>query len=674
MNKSGYISLLFLVVLGTAKASAQDRIIVTGERRPETAAEAPASISAVDADELRLVGADHVAEALSRAAGVNIHRGSGAEHLTAIRSPVLTAGAGAGSFLYLENGVPLRSAGFANINGLFDAHYELADRIEIVRGPSGAFYGANAIHGVVNVISLEPGDAFSYFGEIFGDTEDRYKWKGSVSGTRGAHGLYAGASVVSEAGYRDDAGLDQQKATLRHVYSGDGVSIDTIFAFDNLEQETAGFIFGRADLFDKDRRRTNDFPQAFRDAKSARLQSTITATVSDRAELRVTPYARWNDMDFLQHFIPGNALEENGHWSVGVQSAYYYDGDAFSFTAGIDAEYTEGWLTEFQEEPTVFSFTQGPHYDYDVRAINASGFMQTEYALSPDTVLTAAVRIDGAVYDYTNQTSSGVDGRFFRPASRTDRYVTASPKVSLRHELSDSANVYVSYARGARPPQTSDLYRLQSRQTDNAARPEIIDAVEIGARAALSDRIDLAAAAFWMNKRNFFFRDADGFNVNDGKTRHIGMEAETTIRLHETLTLSSAVTYAAHTYRFDRNPLASPGIVQEDITFGDDVDTAPRVIANTRLLWRPVEAVRLEAEWRSMGSYFTDAANDHSYEGYDLLNLRAEANILRGVSGFLILRNATNELYAERADFAFGEDRFFPGETRTLGFGLRISN
>ncbi len=667
-------SVFCIGLAASATAYADDQIIVTGERRPQAAETAPVSVGAITEADLRFVAADHIAEALSRAPGVNLHRGSGAEHLTAVRSPVLTGGAGAGSFLFLENGVPLRSSGFANINGLFDAHHELAERIEIVRGPSGALYGANAIHGVVNVISPEPAETFSLFGEIFGDTEDRYKWKGGVSNTVGAHGIYAGASVVSESGYREDAGLDQQKAMLRHFYEGDGVSVDTIFAFDNLEQETAGFIFGRDDLFDRERRRTNEFPQAFRDAKSARWQSTIAARLSDSGELRVTPYARWNDMDFLQHFLPGNALEENGHWSAGLQSAYYYDSDRFSFIAGADAEYTEGWLTEFQEEPTVFSFTQGLHYDYDVRAINASGFVEAQYAMAPRTTLTAAARIDGAIYDYDNKTDSGVDGRYFRPADQVNRFVTASPKLSLRHELTDRASFYASFARGARPPQTGDLYRLQSNQTDNAAKPEIIDAFEIGSRASLSDRVNLNVAAFWMEKRNFFFRDADGFNVNNGKTRHVGVEAETAIVLHETLTLLSAVTYAAHTYRFDRNPSATPGVARENITKGDDVDTAPRVVANTRLEWRPVDALRFEAEWRSIGSYFTDAANGHSYEGYDIVNLRAEAEIRDGVTAFLTLRNATDALYAERADFAFGNDRFFPGETRTLGFGFRLRN
>jgi len=674
------ISVGLCIALSSSVVSAQDTIVVTAERRAADVADIARSITVLEAEELTLISADHISEALARAPGVNLHRGSGAEHLTAIRSPVLTGGAGAGSFLFLENGVPLRSPGFANINGLFDAHHEIASGIEIVRGPSGALYGANAIHGVVNVLTPAPSEGFSLFGEVFGDTEDRYKWKGGVSGTDGDHGFFAGASAVSESGYREDASLDQQKLTLRHVFDNDQVNVDTVFSFDNLEQETAGFIFGEATLRDRAARRTNDFPFAFRDAKSARLQSTISFDFDEATRVQITPYGRWNDMDFLQHFLPSRALEENGHWSVGVQSAVYHDAGPLSLIAGVDAEYTEGSLREFQERETIFSFTQGLHYDYEVRAINASGFVQGEYQLGPRTFANAAVRVDGTIYDYDNLTADGIAldpqgnaGRFLRLPDQIDRFVTASPKFSIRHEFSDDLNAYASYARGARPPQTTDLYRLQVNQTGDQARPELIDAGELGVRAALGDRINVNLAGFFMEKKNFFFRDADGFNVANGKTRHAGVEADFRIALHETLTLQSAVTYAAHTYRFNRNPNANPGTVRENITSGDDVDTAPRVIANTRLAWRPMDWLTAEAEWVSVGSYFTDAANNNSYDGHNLLHLRAQATLTDELAVFLTLRNVTDELYAERADFAFGNDRFFPGEVRTLGFGLRYN-
>ncbi len=208
---------------------------------------------------------------------------------------------------------------------------------------------------------------------------------------------------------------------------------------------------------------------------------------------------------------------------------------------------------------------------------------------------------------------------------------------------------------------------MQANQIGNPARPEKIDAFEVGFRGALGERVSIDLAGFWMDKRNFFFRDADGFNVPDGKTRHAGVEADVRLALLETLTLESAVTYARHLYRFDR----PTGIASESINAGDDVDTAPRVIANTRLNWRPVERITLNVEWVSVGAYFTDAANDHAYEGHNLVHLRVEAALTEKLSVFGAVRNLTDELYAERADFAFGEDRYFPGEERSFGFGLR---
>ncbi len=80
-----------------------------------------------------------------------------------------------------------------------------------------------------------------------------------------------------------------------------------------------------------------------------------------------------------------------------------------------------------------------------------------------------------------------------------------------------------------------------------------------------------------------------------------------------------------------------------------------------------------EAEWVSLGSYFMDAANDNRYEGHNLLHLRAQAAVTDDLAVFVTLRNVTDELYAERADFAFGSDRFFPGEVRTLGVGVRYN-
>ena len=85
-----------------------ESVEVFGDRR----AQDPGSFSVLSAAEIEAQSADHPAELLNLLPGVNIHTNSGQEHLLAIRSPVLTGGAGQGSFLIMENGVPTRSPAF----------------------------------------------------------------------------------------------------------------------------------------------------------------------------------------------------------------------------------------------------------------------------------------------------------------------------------------------------------------------------------------------------------------------------------------------------------------------------------------------------------------------------------------------------------------------------------
>jgi len=648
-----------------------DEVVVTGERRARAAAEAAFSVSTLDGDEVIRLSADHPAEALNRSAGVLIHRGNGQEHLTAIRSPVLTGGAGAGSFLYLEDGVPLRSAGFANVNELLEAHTEIAGRIEVVRGPSGAAYGANAIHGVINVITRDPTDDFGFLIDTSADTVGRIKGRAFFSDERGAHGFFAGVSILDDPGYRDDSGADQQKISLRHVWTGARTSISTTFAGFNLNQETAGFVEGPSAYLDETLRRRNANPNSFRDAKGARLSSRIDAELAEGLTLSLTPFVRWNDMRFLLHFFPSQALETNGHWSVGAQNALYWDRDErLAVIAGLDLEYTKGNLSEIQTIATIGTFTQGTHYDYEIEAVSLSPFVSATIELAPRLKATAAGRLDYTRYDYRNLTATGVVGRFLRPPSREDQFTTVSPKFSLAYDGGD-ALVYTSYARGARPPQTTDLYRLQINQTVDPARPETIDAFELGVKGVRGPfRYEVAGYFMW--KRNFFFRDADGFNVNNGRTRHVGGEAEIGVDLPAGFSLDGQASHGRHTYRFDRPVLSLPQ-ASETISFGDDVDTAPRWIAGARLRWQSAdERLQTELEWLHLSRYFLDAANTAVYPGHDLLHLRAQWTVTERIALTFALRNALNRLYAERGDFAFGNERYFPGEERTASFGLRI--
>jgi len=114
------------------------------------------------------------------------------------------------------------------------------------------------------------------------------------------------------------------------------------------------------------------------------------------------------------------------------------------------------------------------------------------------------------------------------------------------------------------------------------------------------------------------------------------------------------------------------GDINSNITSGDDVDTAPRTIANVRLGYSPIEAARFELEWVHMGKYFTDPGNQESYDGHDLFNLRAAWDINENLQLSGSLTNILDTRYAERADFNRGSDRYFVGEDRALNAGITV--
>ncbi len=658
------------VVAAPAAAQTQraepDVIVVTATRAPEARAALASPVAVMGEAELERLGAHHAAEALNRLPGVNIHRGNGVEHLTAIRSPVLTGGAGAGSFLYLEDGIPLRAAGFSNINGLFEAVDSLASRIEVVRGPGSAVYGSNALHGLVNVISRDPEDAGGVI-ELEAGSFGRTRAKAWTAGETRLGDGFIGLSTRREDGWRDDASL--RRYALQTRLDGEAGALEWSLrgALVDVDQETATFVRGFKAYEDEAASRENADPEAFRNARAARASVHLERRFGDWTARGVL-YARDNDMAFRLHFLPSLALEETGHHSLGAQSAFVREFDRGSITLGFDLDATRGYLVEDQTRPTFGSFPQGLHYDYTIDALTPAAFVQGRYDLTERLTIEAGARLERTRYDYDTRIAPGSEGRFLRPADREDDYTTFAPHLGFVFEATDSQTVFGRVARGVRAPQTAELYRLQPGQVIEGIEPEELDSVELGWRGS-AGFASFELVAFAMEKRNVFFRDADGFNVTDGKTRHHGLEAEVEAALSPSLTLLVSGTLADHDYAFDR--AVSRG--SEVIRSGAQVDTAPQTLANARLLWTPSPAFTAEAELMHVGEYFADAANTAEYEGHDIANLRARWRFAEGAEVFAAVRNVFDTRYAERADFAFGSYRYFPGEPRAASVGVRLS-
>jgi len=659
-----------------------EELVVTSRRRGQALAQHAGNVARLDSESIGEVAHQHIHELMTRVAGVWLARGSGQEHLTAIRSPVLTGAGSCGAFLFLEDGIPIRPSGFCNVNQMFEMQTEQARSIEVIRGPGSALYGSNALHGIVNVLtpatSSIPDTAFT----LEAGSNEFLRLRALVSSQTE---IPATASLVyaDDDGFRDDSGYRQGKLQLSANWDLAESDFTTVFSATDLDQETAGFILGEDAYKDPSVNRGNVNPEAFRDASSQRLYGIWTNSAG-AVDVDIRPFLRHSDMRFLQHFLPGQPLEENGHVSAGAISAFTFGTESRKYTAGVDLEWSDIFLKETQFGPTLGSDflvetrPTGKHYDFDVRSIAIAPYLQADYALSNRLTLGAGLRVEYLRYDYDNRmlvgntrddgSTCGFGGCLYsRPADRRDDYTNIAPKFSLDYRIRPHTSVFAVLARGFRAPQATELYRLQSGQQVADLDSENIDSIEFGVRWRM-EHWSGDVALFAMRKRDSVIRDSDGFNVSGGRSEHQGIELAFTWQISNTLQLETNASYARHTYDFDN--VAARG---ETFVSGNDVDSAPRWLGSAELLFEPGNNGSFALQWTSIGDYYLDAENRFRYPGHALVNLRGRIELSQHFSVTARFNNALDKAVADRADYAFGNFRYFPGRGRELFIELGYS-
>jgi outer membrane receptor protein involved in Fe transport len=441
-----------------------------------------------------------------------------------------------------------------------------------------------------------------------------------------------------------------------------------------LDQETAGFINGYRSYEDETLRRQNLNPEAYRDADSQRLYARfVPAADHPWAGTDIRFFLRRSEMDFLQHFLPGKPREQNGQWSGGLMLTHQRDlGAEKQLTSGVDVELASGYLDEFQAgDSGQGNIPPGKHYDYDARSYLVAPYAQLELPLAEAWSLQLGLRAEYMLYDYDNTMFDGNtldDGltpctpapcRFSRPADRSDDFLNLAPNLGLLYRITPELATYLNLTHGFRPPQATELYRLQAQQQVADLDSEALDSAELGLHWQTGrSRIELAT--FAMKKRNFIFQDSNRFNVSDGKTRHVGVELQADLRLPSGLYGGLAGTYAKQTYAFS-GPTPGGDVIRS----GDDVDTAPRTLASARLGYERRSGLA-EIEWVHVGEYYLDVGNVTEYGGHNLINLRGAWRATETWSIALRLNNLADKLYADRADYAFGNYRYFPGREREI--------
>lgn len=132
--------------------AAMKEIVVTASRREQAIKEAPASISVITRDEIEAKPYTSVAEIVGKVEGVSVVGGSPNDQDISIR------GMPGEYTLFLvdgrrQNTRETMNRGTAGVQSNLLPPLSAIERIEVVRGPMSSLYGADAMGGVVNVIT-----------------------------------------------------------------------------------------------------------------------------------------------------------------------------------------------------------------------------------------------------------------------------------------------------------------------------------------------------------------------------------------------------------------------------------------------------------------------------------------------------------------------------------------
>lgn len=663
-------------------------ITVTGTREAESKAETAATVDTISTKEIEVTRPAHPSEIMDQVPGVHVNVTGGEGHKTSIRQPITTNPV----YLYLEDGIPTRSTGFFNHNALYEVNIPQAAGIEVTKGPGTALYGSDAIGGIVNVTTRPAPEEF----EVTANAEaGSYGWRRlllSGGDSWESDGVRADLNLTHTDGWRDATEYDRRSATVRwDRFLDSGASLKTVLAASDIDQQTAGTSrLSEADYEDDPTKNSTQI--SYREVGAIRLSSAYEKESADTL-LSITPYFRQNSMDYMPNWSLGYdpSVQETTSNSLGLLAKYRMDFAPMRtrLIVGADIDYTPGSRDENSIEAVrtggiYTSYTVDEKiYDYDVTYQGVSPYIHLETSPTEKLRLSAGLRYDSMSYDYDNKMADGPLpvtvtelGRtitYNHPADTKVDFSHLSPKLGATYQFSPAFNGFVSYRHAFRAPSEGQLFRPGTSAESLDLDPVKVDSYEIGVRGKGGERVNYEISIYQMTKTDdlLTFQDpvsGDRSTVNAGETLHKGIEIGLNAKFTEQLQLAISYAYNRHTYE--------EWVVNSTTDYsGNEIETAPANVANTRLTYKPalLNGGQIGAEWVHLGSYWMDAANTERYDGHDLYNLRMNYPMAKKLELYARVMNLTDVRYATEASVSRGAREFAPGLPRTFYAGINYT-
>ncbi len=620
-----------VAVLTAAPAWSQDvsrlePVVVTATKTETPAEQLGASVTVVTGEEIETYHYPTVDEALRSVPGVDIRRSGSFGKTTSLS----IRGANPNQVQVLVDGVRVKSPTTGQAE-LSDFSPDLIDRIEVIRGPQSTLYGADAIGGVVNIITRRGKGPFGAWAEQQVGTYDTLR---STTGFTGSWRLFDyafSASHFESNGQFKNDGVDQNALNTRLGLTLPGNTSVSFAARHNTTNTGAPIEFTAVPL---DIVPTID-PNTRQESETLVLSlDAHTRPVSWwESEARLSRF--WNSLSFIDPPDPYacppitfGVCDFPGRFKVERREAEWLN----HFHVGAWSTSTFG--LEYRHEHANVQGTSG----FAPETHTASGFFQQQLRFFDRLFMSAGVRVE----------DNDVFGR-----STTERgslaYVIRAWGTRIRGGAGS----------GFRAPTFNDLFFPGF--SNPALVPERSFSYEFGVDQRLWDnRIRLGLTYFQTEFRNLIaccvFLAVPPFVTtgNIGRARSAGIELTSEVDLLDTLT--AALNY---TYTDTENLLTDRPLPRE-----------PRHRWNVRLTWAPVKPLSLftavhvvTEQWEPVGSVYNSGHTRWDVGGgYRVLGRHG---LLAGLDLTARVDNLLDERYAEV--------RGFPALGRTMLFGVRAA-
>ena len=672
-----------LAVLAAPPARADDlgEIVVTAGLRTAPALAVPASLTVLGPGTLDAPGAQHLEDVLALVPNLNWSGGSSRPRYLQLR--------GIGE-LEQYQGAPNPSVGFLvdEIDfsglGMVATLFDL-ERIEVLRGPQGTRYGANALGGLVYARSRAPEDTFGAEAQAgFGAFGTR-SLGASVTGPLPAldsavrlavHGYRSDGAYENSYVGRPTGTRDERTARLRWRYAPEErLTVDLAALHASLDNGYDAF------AIDNSRRTASDRPgedsqQATGASVRARWSGwdagewTVIATYADSDSVHAYDGDWGNPRSWAPYVYDfeyraardrrSRTLEARLASQPGARVGWLLGAYAQRLDETI-AEASGGTLGYPPGDPAVdFGFTTAATLASRYRADAHAVFAQLDGELAPALAWSAGLRAERRRARYAD--ASVVDGAPAGANAFAPEDTMAGGHASATWRYARGRSAYLALSRGYK----AGGFNLSGSLPEARRRfaPESLWSLELGWKAALADgRVRVETAVFHMRRDDLQIRTGEQLVPGDPNTfvfytgnaasgRNSGLEA--TLRWQATPAIELGLAAGALATRF--RDFAIDGVPVPD----REQPHAPAWQAAADATWRGAGGWHARLEATGMGAFRFDVPpNDTRSRPYVLVHARAGWETPR-FSATAYVRNALDREYAVRGFFFGNEPPDFP--------------